>query len=194
MGIDGSEIKRKRELKEKKEAEALSSTNQAEPPPLTHNKKLPTIRHKLVATLGFFVGCICCLVVIAIVLKLFESSPSQPSSYAIAPDDQIFDEAVKQASISTRVVIAINGAYGNVCHAEVTGFFSKTLKIDWTSNTNKFHAIKVMAEIGSVKEKLYEDGVRYFQFPNDAGTYNVVDWKTGDKESISDTARYYFPD
>lgn len=93
---------------------------------------------------------------------------------------------------STAFVAAMNSLYGNVCHAELVGFFSKTLIIDWTSNTKKIHAIKVMAEIGDSKNKLYEDGVRYFQFPNDAGTYNVIDWKTGEKKSISDRANYYF--
>lgn len=92
------------------------------------------------------------------------------------------------------VVKLINTMYGAVCHAEINGFFSKTLKLDWTANTKKIHAMKVLAEIGSVKAKLYEDGVRYFQFPNDAGTYNVIDWKTGEKKSISERAQYYFRD
>jgi hypothetical protein len=90
------------------------------------------------------------------------------------------------------LVKLINVMYGNVCHAEINGFFSKTLKLDWTANTKKIHAIKVMAEIGSIKEKLYRDGVRYFQFPNDIGTYNVIDWETGEKKSISERTNYYF--
>jgi hypothetical protein len=79
-----------------------------------------------------------------------------------------------------------------VCKAELSGWFSKTLKIDWTAQTNKLHAMKVFAEIGSVKDKLYEDGVRYFQFPNDAGTYNAIDWKTGVKSSVTEKAPYHF--
>src|SRR5688572_29187267 len=74
------------------------------------------------------------------------------------------------------IVQLINLQYGSVCDAKITGWFSKTLKIDWTARTNTFHAMKVLAEIGTVKEKLYVDGVRYFQFPNDAGTYNVINW------------------
>ncbi len=109
-------------------------------------------------------------------------------------DEPQYAPAGGPAKSADVIVALINQMYGNVCHAELNGFFSKTLKLDWTSNTNKFHAIKVISEIGSVKESLYLDGVRYFQFPNDAGTYNVIDWKTGEKESVSDTARYYFPD
>lgn len=90
------------------------------------------------------------------------------------------------------IVMLINSKYGEVCTADLTGVFSKTLKIDWTSRTAKIHAMKVLAEIGSVKEKLYSDGVRYFQFPNDSGTYNVIDWKTGEKKTISDKSQYYF--
>jgi hypothetical protein len=96
------------------------------------------------------------------------------------------------AGYADNIVNAINSQYGTVCKAELKGFISKTLKIDWTSRTVKIQAIKIIAEIGSVKEKLYSDGVRYFQFPNDSGTYNVIDWKTGEKTSISDRATYHF--
>ncbi|MCL4244878.1 MAG: hypothetical protein KJ002_07090 [Candidatus Dadabacteria bacterium] len=98
-----------------------------------------------------------------------------------------------EAGDAESVVYILNTQYGRVCKAELTGFFTKTLKVDWTSNTAKINAIKVLAEIGSVKEILYRDGVRYLQFPNDSGTYNVIDWKTGEKKSISDRAPYYFP-
>lgn len=79
-----------------------------------------------------------------------------------------------------------------MCQAELEGWFSKTLKLDWTSRTNKFSSIKVLAEIGTVKEQLYQAGVRYLKFPNDAGTYNVIDWETGEKSSTSERAPYYF--
>ena len=106
-------------------------------------------------------------------------------SHFVIPDSAVAGDA-------ENVVYLLNTQYGRVCKAELTGFFTKTLKIDWTSNTVKINAIKVLAEIGSVKEILYRDGVRYFQFPNDMGTYNVIDWKTGEKKSISDRAPYYF--
>jgi hypothetical protein len=98
-----------------------------------------------------------------------------------------------EAGDAENVVYILNTQYGRVCKAELTGVFTKTLKIDWTANTAKINAIKVLAEIGSVKEILYKDGVRYLQFPNDSGTYNVIDWKTGEKKSISDSTPYYFP-
>lgn len=101
-------------------------------------------------------------------------------------------EPTKTTASADSIVSLINSMYGNVCHAEINGFFSKTLKLDWTANTKKIHAIKVLAEIGNVKSQLYEGGVRYFQFPNDAGTYNVIDWKTGEKKSVSDRTQYYF--
>ncbi len=84
--------------------------------------------------------------------------------------------------------------YGNVCKIETSGIFSRTLKVDWTKNTNKLYMIKVFAEIGEAKNRLYEEGVRYFQFPNNLCRYNVIDWKTGEKESISDRAPYCFTD
>jgi hypothetical protein len=52
--------------------------------------------------------------------------------------------------------------------------------------------MKVLAEIGSVKSALYDDGVRYLKFPNDAGGYNVIDWKTGEKTSADERAPYFF--
>lgn len=99
-----------------------------------------------------------------------------------------------QAGNADNVVLLLNTQYGSVCKAELKGWITKTLKIDWTSNTKKLHAIKVLAEIGTVKEILYKDGVRYLQFPNDIGTYNVIDWKTGEKKTISKKTRYYFPE
>lgn len=90
------------------------------------------------------------------------------------------------------IVEAINVQYGNVCHAELTGWFTKTLKLDWTPRTTKLHMLGIMAAIGRFKRELYEDGVRYLQIPNNIGTYNVFDWKTGEKRTISDRAPYYF--
>lgn len=96
------------------------------------------------------------------------------------------------ASVSDRVVDILNREYGNVCSAKIEGWFSKTLVIDWTGRTTKIHAVKVLAEISGVKQQLYDDGVRYFKFPNDGGGYNIIDWKTGEKTSVSDKAPYYF--
>ncbi|NWH06897.1 hypothetical protein [Desulfobacter latus] len=135
----------------------------------------------------------------------YSSSTSKPSSSYSASKHSYSSSASKPSSsysanpysssgAAEKVVSILNISYGNVCHAELTGIFSKTLKIDWTRNTVKLHAIKVLAEIGSVKKGLYKDGVRYFQFPNNAGTYNVIDWKTGQKKSTSERAKYYFSD
>jgi hypothetical protein len=90
------------------------------------------------------------------------------------------------------IVTILNKEYGAICKAELKGFLTKTLKVDWTPNTKKLQAVKVLSDIGSLKDKLYKDDVRYFQFPNDNGTYNVVDWKTGEKKSIKDKAPYFF--
>jgi hypothetical protein len=49
-----------------------------------------------------------------------------------------------------------------------------------------------MAAIGQSKETLYSKGIRYLKFPNDSGGYNVIDWKTGEKSSVDERARYYF--
>ena len=98
-----------------------------------------------------------------------------------------------QAGDADNIVYILNSQYGSVCKAELTGWFTKTLKIDWTSKTRKIDAIKVLSEIGTVKRILYNDGVRYLQFPNDMGTYNIIDWETGEKNSISDYTTYYFP-
>lgn len=97
-----------------------------------------------------------------------------------------------RAGVAENLVKIINEQYGSVCQAELSGVFSKTLKIDWTSRTVKIQALKILGEIGSVKDRLYGDGVRYFQFPNSSGMYNVVDWKTGEKKTVGDRAPYYF--
>jgi hypothetical protein len=44
-------------------------------------------------------------------------------------------------------------------------------------------------EIASTKSLLYDDGVRHFKFPNNAGGYNIIDWRTGAKTA---RAPYYF--
>lgn len=87
----------------------------------------------------------------------------------------------------------LNLYYGNVCKVRIEGMFTKTIRVDWTSETVMLHTMKIFAEIGEAKEQLYQDGVRYFKFPNDTGTYNIIDWKTGEKKHNSDRARYFFP-
>ncbi|WFU62702.1 hypothetical protein [Bradyrhizobium brasilense] len=87
----------------------------------------------------------------------------------------------------------INEQFGRICRAKIEGWFSKTLRLDWTSETKTIHAITVLAAIGKSKDRIYEGGIRYLKFPNDAGGYNVIDWKTGDKSSIDESAPYYFP-
>jgi hypothetical protein len=52
--------------------------------------------------------------------------------------------------------------------------------------------VELPSEVAGVKSRLYDAGVRYFKFPNDAGGYNIIDWKTGDKTSVSERAPYYF--
>jgi hypothetical protein len=96
------------------------------------------------------------------------------------------------AADAKTIVSVMNVMYGNVVNASVEGWFSKTLKVDWTARTTKLHVIKVLAEIGSVRSDLYEDGIRYLKFPNDAGGYNVIDWKTGEKTSVDERAPYFF--
>lgn len=86
----------------------------------------------------------------------------------------------------------INSQFGQVCEAKAEGLFSDTLRLDWTARTTKLHTITVMAAIGSAKETLYSKGIRYLKFPNDAGGYNVIDWKTGEKTSTNERAPYYF--
>lgn len=127
--------------------------------------------------------------------KAEEQRRTEPEEIKNPPKKIVARTASKSSTVDADLIVSlINTMYGNVCHAEVGGFFSKTLKLDWTANTRKIHAIKILAEIGNVKAELYEDGVRYFQFPNDAGTYNVIDWKTGEKKSISERTLYYFSD
>lgn len=121
------------------------------------------------------------------------ASPAPSPRETISSHRKEYIPAAAPAQIDAKTVVAVlNSRYGTVCKARLKGFLNKRLVIDWTGYTNKLHVMTIFAEVGSVKEDLYRDGVRYFQFPNDAGTYNVIDWKTGEKESISDRAPYYF--
>lgn len=94
--------------------------------------------------------------------------------------------------VARKVVNVLNSEYGGVSKAELEGWGSNTLKIDWTSRTNKLNSIGVFAAVSTAKSALYNDGIRYFKFPNDAGGYNIIDWKTGEKTSVSERAPYYF--
>lgn len=122
--------------------------------------------------------------------------PSTPPSSTPQPDTRPLalpaPRAIQRWN-DERVADIINEQFGRICQAKIEGWFSKTLRLDWTSETKIFHAATVLAAIGQSKEKIYEAGIRYLKFPNDAGGYNVIDWKTGDKSSISESAPYYFP-
>jgi hypothetical protein len=93
---------------------------------------------------------------------------------------------------NSKIADVINSQFGRVCEAKVEGMFSNTLRLDWTAETKKLHMITVMAAVGKAKESIYAKGIRYLKFPNDAGSYNVIDWKTGEKSSIDERAPYYF--
>lgn len=80
------------------------------------------------------------------------------------------------AGYAEQVVRILNMQYGNVCTASVSGTSVKTMVVDWTPNTRRIHALKILSEIGSVKHRLYADGVRYFHYRNEAGSFNVVRW------------------
>jgi hypothetical protein len=93
---------------------------------------------------------------------------------------------------NSKVADVINSQFGRVCEAKVEGIFSNTLRLDWTAETKKLHMIAVMAAVGKAKQSIYDKGIRYLKFPNNAGGYNIIDWKTGDKSSIDEHAPYYF--
>jgi hypothetical protein len=95
-------------------------------------------------------------------------------------------------SAGSKVADIINSEFGRVCEAKIEGAFSNTLRLDWTAQTTKLHVVTVMAAIGNARETLYSKGIRYLKFPNDAGGYNVIDWKTGEKSSVDERARYHF--
>ena len=95
-------------------------------------------------------------------------------------------------SDSSKVADIINSQFVGICEAKVEGISSDTLRLDWTAATTKLNFLTIMAAIGKSKETLYSKGIRYLKYPNDAGTYNIIDWKTGQKSSVDERARYYF--
>jgi hypothetical protein len=115
-------------------------------------------------------GCLTILVLIGLIFVYFSSGGTDKS----------------------KIAGIINSQFGAVCQAKVEGTFSDTLRVDWKGATTKINALAVMAAIGKSKEAFYSKGIRYFKYPNESGTYNVIDWKTGDKSSISERAPYYF--
>jgi len=98
-----------------------------------------------------------------------------------------------EAGYKEDFVALVNVYYGGGCSAKLEGWTSNTLRIDWTKKTVKLHIIKVLGEIGESKLDLYKAGVRYLKFPNDAGGYNIIDWKTGQTRSVAERAPFYFP-
>jgi hypothetical protein len=95
--------------------------------------------------------------------------------------------------VANNIVTLLNTEYGAISNSKLEGWRSDTLRVDWTSRTNKLNVMVVFAAVATAKSALYEDGVRYFKFPNDAGGYNIIDWKSGGKTSVRERAPYYFP-
>jgi hypothetical protein len=96
-------------------------------------------------------------------------------------------------SKANKIAEVIQTQFVGVCETRIEGLFSDTLRLDWTASTTKFNSITVMAAIGNSKSSIYDAGIRYLKFPNNSGGYNIIDWKTGEKTSVSESARYYFP-
>jgi hypothetical protein len=95
-------------------------------------------------------------------------------------------------SKAEKIASILNSQFGRICEAKIEGFFSDTLKIDWTAATRKIDSITVMAAVGGSKSTMYDSGIRYLKIPNDAGGYSIFDWKTGEKTSVNERAKYYF--
>lgn len=95
------------------------------------------------------------------------------------------------SSVARAVVDDLNKS-GNHCHGEISGIFELTLRIDWTSRTAAHNVKNVINRIMAERKRLSEDGVRYFEYPNHAGTYNVLDFKTGKQTAINDEALPWF--
>lgn len=197
MGIDGSDIKRLRLEREKRTA-ALN-----EPPPLPDPDTDQQVNPEktTIEKLRPLVFIVVVPVLLVMMISRFNhdkeitySSPSTVSTERSANRTTTEDYAgnTSTPNFSDFAASYLSSMEGNVCSASVSGFFTKTFKVDWTARTTKIQALMVLGQIGKIKERLYQDDVRYFQFPNDSGTYNVIDWKTGKKKSISDHAPYYF--
>jgi hypothetical protein len=133
------------------------------------------------------------IVVVLIIVGLFWIGRDPSGTATTEAPSTAYRASSPISSSSQRIVDVINDQFGGVCVAKLEGFFSNTLRLDWTASTTKLHTITIFAAIGSTKETLYESGIRYLKFPNDAGGYNIIDWKTGEKSSVSERARYYFP-
>ena len=205
MGIDGAEIKRLRENKERKRSVStifspeIQSSEEHEISTSTTTSQSTNKKKAFADLLRILVFAVVVpLLLVAMVIRYIddhEESPAVSTNNAHKSSSSSVSSAppsLSSVGYAEAAATVINIQLGNICQAEVSGIFSKTLKIDWTANTTKLTAAMVLGEVGRMKEKLYEDGVRYFQFPNDGGTYNVIDWKTGEKESISDRAPYSF--
>jgi uncharacterized protein (DUF433 family) len=89
------------------------------------------------------------------------------------------------------IVLALNASHREYCQAELTGWSGKTLKIDWSIRSKRLQKEEILSEIDRAKTRLLRGGVRYLQVPNDVGTYDLVDWKTGRKKSIDQKAFPY---
>ena len=117
---------------------------------------------------------------------------SRPLKWALAALCVVFVFLYFLPGDAPKVADVINAQFGRVCEAKIEGVFSNTLRLDWTADTTKLHVIAVMAAVGKSRETIYAKGVRYLKFPNDAGGYNIIDWKTGEKSSVGERAPYYF--
>lgn len=81
---------------------------------------------------------------------------------------------------------------GNHCHGEISGIFDLTLRLDWTSRTQPQHVKNILIKVMTDRKKLISDGVRYLEYPNNAGTYNVIDFKTGKRSATDEKALPWF--
>jgi hypothetical protein len=185
MGIDGSEIKRQRIEREKR----IASLNAVDPSP--DPDQLTTRGNFTIKNLRPYVfGVVVPVLLVMIIIQYNYSHDTPPSrSTWNGPESTVSNAA--EFNYADYVAAILNSKVGDVCKVSVSGYLTKTLKIDWTSKTTTLESIMILGQIGKIKEKLYQNNVRYFQYPNDSGTYNVIDWKTGEKTSIHERTPFY---
>lgn len=80
----------------------------------------------------------------------------------------------------------INSKFGRVAEAELDGWFTKTLVLNWKRETVNIQAGLIIRTMEGMRDRLINDGVRYFKYQNDQCGYNLIDWKTGKKTSVNE--------
>jgi hypothetical protein len=99
---------------------------------------------------------------------------------------------IPRSSAAAEAIVKELNAKGDYCVARLTGWRQNILRVDFTHRTGAASRDKIVDKVRFMRNELYEDGVRYLEFPDSTGNYLRIDFETMTESLTTEKALPWF--